>query len=96
MKSPKKSSFNCANLIKECATFNVYISTFKPNKNSTLISKDKLDLAEGIVGASSAIFMNRVQCIDKTHLIGLIIEIHVILISMIFAHLVNSKCILRI
>jgi hypothetical protein len=60
---------------------------------------------EGIVGASSAIFMKGVQYIEKTHLIGLIIEINVILmfhkilfllISMILAHLVNSKCILRI
>jgi hypothetical protein len=43
------------------------------------MSQDKLDLGEGIVGASSAIFMKRVQYIDKTHLIKLITDIHVIL-----------------
>jgi hypothetical protein len=105
MKSQKKSSLNCANLIKECTTFNIYITTFKPNKVSTSINKDKLDLAEGIVGASNAIFMRRMQYIDKTHLIGLIIKIHVILMfhkillpvmSMILTDLVNSKCILKI
>jgi hypothetical protein len=60
MKSQTKSSLNCANLIKECTTFNIYITTFKPNKVSTSISKDKLDLPKGIVGAFGAIFMRRV------------------------------------
>ncbi len=65
--------------MEECTTFHIYITTFRPNKVSTLINKDKLDLVEGIVGASSAIFMKGVQYIEKTHLIGLIIEINVIL-----------------
>ncbi len=65
MKSQTKSFLNCENLIKECTTFNIYVTTFKPNKVFTLINKDKLDLAEGIVGASSAIFMKRVQYTNK-------------------------------
>jgi len=80
-------------------------TTFKPNKIFTSINKNKLDLAKGIVGASSAIFMRKMQYIDKTHFIGLIIEIHLILmfhkillllISMIYARLVNPECMLGI
>jgi hypothetical protein len=57
MNSQTKTSFNCVNLIKECITSNIYITKFKPNKVFTLVSKDKLDLVEGIVGASNAILM---------------------------------------
>jgi len=67
MKSQTKSSCNCANLMEECTTFHIYITTFKPNKVSTSINKEKLDLVEGIVGASSAIFMRGVKYIDKIH-----------------------------
>jgi hypothetical protein len=56
-----KTSFNCVNLIKECTAFNINIITFEPNKVSTLVSKDKLDLAKGIMGALDAIFMRRVR-----------------------------------
>jgi len=54
-----KKSFNCVNLIKECITFNIYITKFKPDKVSTLVCKDKLDLVKGIMGASNAIFMKK-------------------------------------
>jgi hypothetical protein len=79
MKSQTKSPLNCANLIQEYTTFNIYIIAFKPNKVSTSINKDKLDLVEGIVGASNAIFIRRVHYIDKTHFVRLIIDINVIL-----------------
>ncbi len=79
MKSQTKSSFNCANLIQEYTTFDIYITAFKPNIVSTSINKDKLDLVEGIVCASNAIFMRRVQYIYKTHFVRLIIDIDVIL-----------------
>jgi hypothetical protein len=67
-----------------------------------MINEDKLDLVEGIVGAFDAIFMIKVWYLDKTCLIGLIVEIHVVLmfhrilplISMIFISMVNSKCFL--
>jgi hypothetical protein len=60
MKSHTKTSFNSINLIKKCIVFNSTIFTFKPNnKVSTLINKDKLDLEEGIVGVSNAIFMKK-------------------------------------
>jgi hypothetical protein len=39
---------------------NVDIIAFEPNKVSTSINEDKLDLVEGIGGASNAIFMIRV------------------------------------
>jgi hypothetical protein len=65
MKLQTKSSLNCTNSIKECTTFNIYITTFKPNKVSTSISKDKLDLVEGIVGASHAIFMRKLEYINN-------------------------------
>jgi len=105
MKSQTKASFNYANLIKECIDSNVYITTLKRNKVSTLISKDILDLVEGIVGASNAIFMRKVWYSNKTHLTKLIIEIHLVFMfhmillpsdSMISIGLVNSKCLLRI
>jgi len=54
-----KKSLNCVNLIKECITFNIYITKFKPDKVSTLVCKDKLYLVEGIVGASNAIFVKK-------------------------------------
>ncbi len=63
----------------------------------------KLDLAEGIMGASKVIFMRRVRYLNKMRLIGLIIEIPcvlmfriilLLLVSMIFASLVNLKCLL--
>jgi hypothetical protein len=61
MKSHTKTFFNCVNLIKKCTTFNSTIIAFKPsNKVSTSINKDKLDLVEGIVGVSNAIFMRKV------------------------------------
>jgi hypothetical protein len=59
MNSQTKTSLNCVNFIKECITSNIYITKFKPNKVSTLVNKDKLDLVEGIVGASNAIFMKK-------------------------------------
>jgi len=59
MKSQTKISLNCANLIKECITSNIYITKFKPNKVFTLISKYKLNLVKGILGASNAIFMKK-------------------------------------
>jgi len=105
MKSQTKTSNNCANLIKECIASNIYITTLKPNKVSTLLSKDILDLVEGIVGASNAIFMRKVWYLNKTHSTKLIIEIHIVLKfyiillpldSMISTSLVNSKCLLRI
>jgi hypothetical protein len=72
-----KKSLNCVNLIKECITFNIYITKFKPNKVSTLlVNKYKLDLVEGIVGAFNAIFMKKMRYLNKTHLTKLIIEIH--------------------
>ncbi len=77
MKSHTKTSFNCVNLIKECIVSNIYITTFKPNKVSTLVSKYKLDLVEGIVGASNAIFMKKnVIFKQMQHLTKLIIKIH--------------------
>jgi hypothetical protein len=63
----------------------------------------KLDLAEGIMGASKVISMRKVPYLDKMRLIGLIIEIHfvlmfriilLLLVSMIFTSLVNLKCLL--
>jgi hypothetical protein len=57
VKSKTITSLNYANLIKECTTSNIDIITFKPNKDSTSINKDKLDLAKGIMGASNAIFI---------------------------------------
>jgi hypothetical protein len=60
MKLETKTSLNYANLIKECTTSNIGIITFKPNKDSTSINKDKLNLIEGIVVASNAIFTQKV------------------------------------
>ncbi len=60
MKSQIKTYINCANLIEECTTSNSDIIAFKPNKVSTLMNKEKLDLVEGIMNASNAIFMRRV------------------------------------
>jgi hypothetical protein len=60
MKSQTKTSFSCANLIKECTAFNIGIIVFKLNKVSTLVNPKKKDLAKGIAGASKAIFMKRV------------------------------------
>jgi hypothetical protein len=51
----------------------------KPNKVSTLVNKYKLDLVECIVGASNAIFMEKMQYSNKTHLTRLIIDIHLFL-----------------
>jgi hypothetical protein len=72
VKSKTITSFNYANLIKECTTSNIDIITFKPNKDSTSINKDKLDLIEGIVGASNPIFIKksatfRQDMFDKTN-----------------------------
>jgi hypothetical protein len=72
MKSQIKRYINCANLIKECTTSNSDIIAFKPNKVSTLMNKEKLDLVEGIVSASNAIFMRRVQYSNNTCLTRLI------------------------
>jgi hypothetical protein len=71
-----KKSLNCVNLVKEHITSNIYITKFKPNKVSTLVCKDKLNLGEGIMGASNAIFMKKMWYLNKTHLTKLIIEIH--------------------
>jgi hypothetical protein len=60
MKLETKTSLNYANLIKECTVSNIDIITFKPNKDSTSINKDKLDLTKGIVGASNDIFTQKV------------------------------------
>jgi hypothetical protein len=101
MKSETKTSLNYANFIKECITVDIIIITFKPNKDSTIISKDKLDLIKGMVGASNAIFTKKVQYLNKTCLTKLIIETHLIVmfhiillpsIFVIFANLVNFKC----
>jgi hypothetical protein len=59
MKSKTKTFLNYANLIKECTASNIDIITFKPDKDSTSINKEKLDLIEGIVGASNAIFTKK-------------------------------------
>ncbi len=72
MKSKTKTFLNYANLIKECIASNIDIITFKPNKDSTSINKDKLDLIEGIMGASNAIFTQKSAIIkqdmlDKTN-----------------------------
>jgi len=72
-----KKSFNCVNLIKECITSNIYITKFKPNKVSTLVSKYKLDLVEGIAGASNVIFHEKNAIFKKMqYLRKLIIKIH--------------------
>jgi hypothetical protein len=97
MKSQTKTYFSYANLIKKCTTFNIGIIAFKPNKVSTLVNKDKLELTKGTMGASKAIFMRRMWYLNKAHLTRLIIEIHKILlplISIIFTSLINSKCFL--
>ncbi len=103
MKSHTKIFFSCANLIKECITCNINIIVFKPNKVPTLVNKNKLDLAKGTMSASKAIFMRRMQYLNKPHLTRLIIEIHLVLmfhrillpsISIISTSLVNSKCFL--
>jgi hypothetical protein len=60
-------------------------------------------LVEAMVGASNAIFMRKVQYSNNTHLIGLIMDVHLVLmfcnillplVSMIFANLVYSNCLL--
>jgi hypothetical protein len=98
MKLETKTSLNYANLIKECTTSNISIITFKPNKDFTSINKDKLNLIEGIVVASNAIFTQKVRYLNKTFLTKLIIKIHLVLmfhiISMIFANLVNCNSLL--
>lgn len=94
MKSQTKTYFSCANLIKKCTSFNISIIAFKPNKVSTLVNKDKFELTKGIMGAFKAIFMKRMWYLNKAHLTRLIIEIHKILLPLIFiisTSLVNSK-----
>jgi hypothetical protein len=77
--------------------------TFNPNNIFTLVIKHKLNLAEVMVGAPNVIFMKKVQFSNNTHLIGQIMDVHLVLmfhnillllISMIFANLVNFKCLL--
>jgi hypothetical protein len=51
MKSQTKTSLHYVNLIN--------ITKFKPNKVYALVSKCKLDLVEGIMGASNAISMKK-------------------------------------
>jgi hypothetical protein len=65
MKSQMKASLNCVNLIKECIPSNIYSTKFKPYKIFTLVNKYKLDLVEGIVGASNAIFMEKMRYLNK-------------------------------
>jgi len=100
MKSQTIASLNCVNLIKECIASNIYITKFKPNKVSTLVNKYKLDLVEGIVGASNAIVMKKMQyltkLIIKIHLDLMFKKIMLLLNSMNSTSLVNCKCLLGI
>ncbi len=103
MKSHTNTLCSWENLINEWTTSNSGIMAFNLNNIFTSVSKHKLDLVEAMVGAFNVIFMRRVQYSDNTCLTRLIIDIHLVLIfhnillpliSMIFANLVNSKCLL--
>jgi hypothetical protein len=60
IKSQTKTCLNCAYLMKECIAYTSCITTSNPNNVSTSMSKEKINLMEGIMGASNAIFMKRV------------------------------------
>ncbi len=98
-------SHSCVNLIKECTTSNSGIIAFNPNNISTLVNKHKLDLARVIMGASNVIFMKKMWYLDNICLLGLIMDIHLVLMPhnillpfffMISIKLANSKCLLRL
>ncbi len=103
IKSNINTSCSWENLINEWITSNNGIMAFNLINVFTSVSKHKLDLVEAMVGASNVILMRRVQYSDNTCLTRLIMDIHLVLIlhniflrliSMIFANLVNSKCLL--
>ncbi len=74
MKSQTKTCLNCAYIMKECIAYTSGITTSNPNNVSTSMNKEKINLMEGIMGASNAIFTKRMQYSINTHLIGLIIK----------------------
>jgi hypothetical protein len=74
IKSQTKMCLNYAYLMKECIAHTNGITTSKPNNVSTSTSKEKLNLMEGIMGASNAIFMKIVRYSINTYLTRLIIE----------------------
>ncbi len=103
IKSNINTSCSWENLINEWITSNNGIMAFNLSNVFTSVSKHKLDLVEVMVGASNVILMRRVQYSNNTCLTRLIMDIHLVLIfhnillpliSMIFANLVNSKCLL--
>ncbi len=65
---------NCAYIMKKCIAYTSGITTSNPNNVSTSMSKEKLNLMEGIMGPSSVIFMKRVRYSINTHLTRLNIK----------------------
>jgi hypothetical protein len=74
IKSQTKMCLNYAYLMKECIAYASGIITSKPNNVSTLMNKENFNLMKGIMGASNAIFMKRMQYSINTLLTRLIIE----------------------